>query len=613
MSGSGRVVSIDALALADPDRHLADLRSVDCSDFWNALTTARDAASENGETERAHALDALAGASSLILRAGEPLQPFAPLMEMAFGSSARPEKYNGPQAGIFGDFATVVVQPALRARLADLAWLYAKRSDCARVAIEAYLDCVRLLVRRRAGMRGKVREASSMRSLDLLRRACVIERQLGWIGPGPTDLGLLAKTVRDQARRRGDGFGYARAAELALEFQLVKPLLLGRGAEKLARAIAGTGTEHVEIDLLEHAVAAYRRADRRADADRALSALAECHVRKADHVAKLPFMEVHWLESAIAILRQFKGTHERRAELQGRLIRAQGRIGEFLPAVRERFDGKELIELTQGRFQGLDMVDALLLFSQLEESPPPSRLFNEAKESFSRTPFANLFAPRVYDPKFKLASRLPAVDFAGQPDEANLRFKIIQHEEARRAIAVAVEIEPARIQIVLDHQPDQRVLTRLAALSPLVPRGHEMLFGRGFAHFFNADFVEAAHLLVLQIEPLLRHVLISADIDITRFKSDQTQSSATLTVLLDPAKEYRGPLDALLGEEAIFEIENLFDLEAGPALRHRLAHGLLNQWSLVGADAIYACWFLFRLCIAPLGLHGDELRTRLIS
>lgn len=601
------IVSLQTLCEADVDALVAAIRSVDCGDLWNSFAKARDAATEAGNVDRAAAYDTLAGATSMVLCASEPLQAFAPLLQMTFGSSAGPDGYRGPQAQILAEFAPSVTHPALRARLADLGWYLAKRPDAARLAIRAYLDCLQRLLLSRDGKRG----ASSMVALDLLRRACVIQRQLGWAQDDAAPLIATARKVREQARRRGDGFGFARAVELSLDFRLASPRALAQAAERLAATSEPARRDHEQTQLWETAARAYSIAERKDDADRAMTALAECHVRTADRFAKSPMHEAHWLEEAIAALRRFKGTNERRAELQARLVRAQGRISEFMAPPRGRIDVHDLADLTREGLAGLDRTAALLLFAEQSHSPDIAGLRASAAASLARTPFAGLFAPRIFDPKFKLASRLPTIDFGQPPDEGNLRHQVLQHEELRRILVAGGQIEPARIQIVLDHQPDERVLTRLAALSPHVPHGHAPFFGRGFAHFFNADFVEAAHLLVLQLEPLLRHLLVSADVDITRFKPDQTQSSATLSLLLKPDGPYRETLEAMLGEAAIFEIENLFDRPEGPALRHRIAHGLYSPWAYAGHDIRYACWFLYRLCVEPLRDNADYVREHL--
>ena len=69
-------------------------------------------------------------------------------------------------------------------------------------------------------------------------------------------------------------------------------------------------------------------------------------------------------------------------------------------------------------------------------------------------------------------------------------------------------------------------------------------------------------------------------------QSDTTQESWTLTVMLTNERE---TLERILGPAIVFEIENLFDYRAGPALRHQLAHGLFSASQCYDTDSIYAC------------------------
>lgn len=608
---TGSPVTLETLVAAGPEQPIARSRSVDCAALWQLYARARDKAETAGEADRAASYNLLANACSLALRPVEALRPFAPMLEMTFGSSPRPEAFDRAQAAIFADLAPTIAHPALRARLGDLGWVNAKRHDAARTAIAAYIDCVKMLLAGRGARTGKPAEASGYRGLDLLHRATVIQRQLGW-GEGHTDdLVDAARKIRLQAARRKDLFGFVRIAEFELEMRLAKPLALARMAERLALAQAGDDEGHALESLWSLAATAYQRAERRADADRALIELAEWQVRTADRKSNIPMQETHWLERAIATLRRFKGTNERRAELQARLVRAQDNLQDFMVPSSLSTNIKDLVEATQEGLRDKTLIDALFRYADSCRSPAISGLREKAATSFAASPFAGLFAPVIFDAKGKMVSRLPAVDFGRPPDERNLRFKIIEHEQMRRALTVAGQLEPGRIQIVLDHQPDERVLTKLAELSPFVPPRHALFFGRGMAHYFNADFTDCAHLLVPQLEPLLRHVLAAHDIDTTRFKGDATQSSATLSVLLQDGGELRTSLEEILGDNTVFEIENIFDHGDGPALRHRMAHGLLNQWFFTGTDVRYACWLLLRLCLLPLIPHAEEVRRRL--
>jgi hypothetical protein len=83
-----------------------------------------------------------------------------------------------------------------------------------------------------------------------------------------------------------------------------------------------------------------------------------------------------------------------------------------------------------------------------------------------------------------------------------------------------------------------------------------------------------------------------------------TQESRTISVMLE---KDRSALEGIFGKAIVFEIENIFDYRGGPSLRHYAAHGLLTSNAFQQSDAIYACWFIFRLCCVPLFRHWDSL------
>lgn len=607
------IVLADILA-ANPEMPIFGERSVDCSVLWRHYSTARDAAELAGDAGKAAVYNLLGGVCTMGLQASEPLKPFTPLMAWATGSSPTPLTYRGKQSLVLGELAAQVTHPALKARLADLAWVNTKQHGTARQAIDGYIECINRLLAGKAEMRSRRNEASDPRALDLLRRACVVQRQIGWGGGRTDDLISLAKKVRQRARKREDVFGFVRASDLELDFKTTRAASLAKAAEAFVVSRTAAGDTDGPEQLWRLTARAYARADRKVDADRALVQVAERLVETADRLAKSPMHETHWLEQAIAVLRRVRGTSARRANLQARLVRTQGDIADFMAPISSSTDISDIVNGTKAQLSGKELTDALLIYAVQSRSPAIADLRQEAEESIGRFPFGSLFATVIYDETFKPASRTPpAGGFAGPPNEANIRVQIIQQEQTRRGVVVAGQIEPGRYQIVFDHAPDERVLTTLAAMSPFVPPHHEAIFGRGFAHFFNGDFIEATHLLVPQLENSLRYVLNAADVDTTRLKSDLTQSSATLSTLLDPSGEWRKPLEDLIGDAVVFEIENMFDHQAGPTLRHRMAHGLLHQWVFGGRDAIYACWFIYRLCIGQLAPHADEVRRRLRS
>ncbi len=158
--------------------------------------------------------------------------------------------------------------------------------------------------------------------------------------------------------------------------------------------------------------------------------------------------------------------------------------------------------------------------------------------------------------------------------------------------------------ILSEHPLHTRHFMPLAEMSPFVPAGHENIYALGFARFFGGDFISALHILVPQLENSLRHVLKQAAIDPSSIQNNMTQESRTISVMLE---RDRAALERIFGPALIFEIENLFDFHGGPAIRHQLAHGLMSAGAFHSPDAIYACWFIFRLCCLPLFRHWQDV------
>ncbi|MCF3933238.1 hypothetical protein L1787_07415 [Acuticoccus sp. M5D2P5] len=338
------LIVLAAILSADPEMPISGERSVDCSVLWRHYSTARDAAELAGNVEKAAVYNLLGGVCTMSLQAGEPLKPFTPLMAWATGSSPTPLTYRGKQSLVFGELAAEVAHPALKARLADLAWVNTKQHEAARLAIESYIECVRRLLAGKAEMRSRRNEASGPRALDLLRRACVLQRQIGWGGGQTDDLVSLAKKVRQPALRREDVFGFVRASDLELDFKTTRAASLAKTAEAFAATRAAAGDKDGPEQLWRLTARAYSRADRKVDADRALVQVAERLVETADRMAKSPMHETHWLEQAIATLRRVRGTNARRADLQARLVRKQGDIADFMAPISSSTDISEIVE-----------------------------------------------------------------------------------------------------------------------------------------------------------------------------------------------------------------------------------------------------------------------------
>jgi hypothetical protein len=166
-------------------------------------------------------------------------------------------------------------------------------------------------------------------------------------------------------------------------------------------------------------------------------------------------------------------------------------------------------------------------------------------------------------------------------------------------------IDTARRIITTQHYLSDDVFAELLYYSAFVPQDLLQTFARGFTRFFQGDLTSALYILTPLLENSLRHILKGHGHDVTIFDdATQTQEDRTISSLFE---QMRTELDAILTRPVMDDIERVFLAKPGPHIRHAVAHGLLFDGSPYGADAIYGCWLIFRLCLFPLFPYREAL------
>jgi hypothetical protein len=237
------------------------------------------------------------------------------------------------------------------------------------------------------------------------------------------------------------------------------------------------------------------------------------------------------------------------------------------------------------------------VFADLAKSPDPGEL--EKSATSQNSPLLSLFDASHHDHEGKVMYRTE-----GAGDSA-IHAHICQIEAIRRHVEAFGSIEPVRDEIFAQHFVSEDDLRSLLQHSPFIPASHLATFCQGFLRFFQGDYVSAVYILTPQLENSLRHVLKENGHDVSKLDdATQIQEDRTISSLFEIM---RSELDEAFGTAITTEIDNLFLSKPGPHLRHAVAHGLLLDAGAVGPDAIYGCWFLFRLCMLPLFRRYEEL------
>jgi hypothetical protein len=178
------------------------------------------------------------------------------------------------------------------------------------------------------------------------------------------------------------------------------------------------------------------------------------------------------------------------------------------------------------------------------------------------------------------------------PDDWYLNM-IARAESLRRAMVVANYVEPVRLLVNELIAIEERHFSPIVWQSAFVPQLQAPLYALGFARFFQGDLASAAHLLIPQLEPSLRHILKAHGTDPTKRRDDAIEEDRSLDAIIS---NHRAELNDILGAPLLEELDRVFNVKPGPALRHDVAHGQMSAGQCYSADVIYACWLLYRVC-----------------
>jgi hypothetical protein len=183
-----------------------------------------------------------------------------------------------------------------------------------------------------------------------------------------------------------------------------------------------------------------------------------------------------------------------------------------------------------------------------------------------------------------------------EPDSAEHQSAVwaemLTHYKIEVQVAVQGVILPGFEVLVLERRMTEDVFVELAYRSPVVPRGRELLFAKGIVSGFERDFATALHLLVPQVENLVRWHLKAAGIRTTTLDAGGIETENGLSSLMDIPETTR-----VFGEELSFELKAVFCDSLGANLRNELAHGLLDFEDCLSIWSIYAWWLVLRLLL----------------
>lgn len=242
--------------------------------------------------------------------------------------------------------------------------------------------------------------------------------------------------------------------------------------------------------------------------------------------------------------------------------------------------------------------DAMSFFTSINNIANFNDLFNSSQKFAKEKPF--LFSVGV-QPINELAQVKKSHSYdINKSEYENYLYAIIQENIRTIEYKINYIIEPS-LNILLDEH--SKIITRKFIYEicynsfigknnkTLIDEQHMKLIVEGLYLGFKKKFVIAIHILIPQIEYILRTILDNYDINCVHINNDGTDTYKTLNTFL--SEEYRVVMWEIIGPHIYIDLKTLLDDEKGGLnLRNDLSHGLLSYDECNSVYSIYLWWLV---------------------
>jgi hypothetical protein len=584
----------------------APIRASNKADSRELSDAFEKAAQQNPGTKQENVFGFLAALTGMHFKPDDKSDPFGPMFVLENRRSAIPSDFRS-RIDILTGLAERAEHPTLRSILSDMSWLLDRsKATLGTKAIESYVTIVRQVDDGRLTF-SHVENAPALsnRAKKLVQRALQIARATDWNSAASLSARTLVVELRARAADHKNILALQWFSDLDLQFGITESEKVAEEIEKSILLFDLKGSE--AADLWRIAARGYRYARKKEDEDRCKVEAAKCLAAEAERVFELQnsaMIASSVLSDAISELHGVSGQRDYRTKLSHRLIDIQSRLNEEMGTFSHEMDIRDLAQETEKAVEKLSLKEMFFYLVALAKSPLPEELRQEARKSIEEHPLASLFGATYHDSEGKVIHRTTGAGI-GEDDEFAIRNQISQADSIRRHLIVSSQIDVVRRAIVKNAYVSDDTVTSLLRYSPFIPKDVLFTFSRGVCRFIQGDFASALYILTPLLENSLRYVLKNHGHNVTIFDdATQTQQDRTISNLF---LQMRNELNQIFSEAIVQDLERVFLQKPGPYLRHSIAHGLLHDGDPFGPDAIYGCWLILKLSLAPLFKHRDKI------
>jgi hypothetical protein len=579
------------ITTVDVDGPLGNATAPCCSGYSKVFAHEAQQAHERGEVNKAAVYTFLEVLVRFRLSFDTPGSPFVPFLQVEGKRTSIPSDLTKDDVDVVTQLSKSTNDPALRSRLFDILWVLTKDPKACAEAAASYIEAAERLNT----------PDNWYYSIECYHRGLYLAARLG---RKKELFQKLSESLQRAARNTLSDTEEFRCCRF-----LEKLIWFNCGVSAEFAAIAAAHAQKAEDAGHPNTTRQYREVEAdfhklNNDAESEKSArlaAAETYVALAEIQMKgqpgNALAAASFLIAGIEALRRAGADSEKIDGLRKWLTEIQSKSLTEMKTVSTEVDISKMVESAREHVKSTDFRDAIFKFVMGKPLSDLKEIREAVIKAANDFPLTHLFPVSIIDNQGRVKmTRGSFLDLQGADFEKGLEAEMFHHvAQYYWPFRVSGFIEPARFQILNDHNPIFRDLFFLVQNHPFVPQGHEEIFLRGIHAGFHGDFLIASHLLTPQIENSIRHVLELNGVDVSNLNSDGTQ----------PVKTYGGLFDiketkAIFGEDMCFELRGCLIEKTGYDFRNQVAHGFVSDAQCCSVAAITVWWLVLRLLAVPI-------------
>lgn len=280
-------------------------------------------------------------------------------------------------------------------------------------------------------------------------------------------------------------------------------------------------------------------------------------------------------------------------DMQNKIIYLRKKIQEEMVEIKSpKIDISEIVKYAETRMRRKKFNDAIKQFAFITYDADYNEMYKYAKNSKEQYIIQHLFPKILFN---QLGQQQEYVVYDEHKSEyENALYDMILYNKINIQLKVQASIYPA-LSILIEEHKDKLTKEFLYEIVRYfgISKEHELLIVEGLYYGFNKDFIASTHVLIPQIENILREILMSNKQTLYLIEKNGKDVVKGINTIL--SEQYREILWKDISPNLYMEFKTLLDDEKGGLnLRNLLAHGLLQYDNFKSVYTIYLWWIIFR-------------------